>query len=155
MVEAISHLVERVGFNLAFYAEGPDGSMLKMTSLETFAAGDGDILWINSGDEYPLSFLGIVQVVAPRIVRGDLRLASIAIKDGHSGNRENYRIYKYIVKFLKDKYRAGVWGVNEKSGGEAYYKDIYISDGAMAETANGVKLAPEGGGGFVRFELRG
>jgi hypothetical protein len=153
MVDVLSELFENEVYILSIYIETTGELPFEMISLREFAEGYGDVLWLNRGRESPSSFLGLVQIVAPRIFGRDLCLASVAIKTNKFRNFDgNERIYMDIVKSLKKRCRPGIWGINTRYGGKTYYKNIYVSDGAMTEVANGMKLVPEGGGGYVVFE---
>jgi len=83
-------------------------------------------------------------------------MASISIKvdAADSDSKANIALYRTLKRALAKNLKCGLWGINTKYGGEHFYKDICISDGAISEFHAGHELAPEGGDGFVRFEYR-
>lgn len=113
-------------------------------------------LWATVAEKKPKRLLGLLEIIPPRYKADLLCMASIAIKGDTQDEtfRANVQLFRDVKKELERKFRRGVWGVNIRYGGEHYYNDIRISDGALAEHANGYLLAPEGGDGYVRFEYR-
>jgi hypothetical protein len=139
------------------YTEGPKGGLpLRRTSLDNAIANNHTVLWASAGDDEPTSFLGLVRIWLPRYRENLLCMASIGVKVGSDGEKftANLKLYERLKKAFKQRLRAGIWGVNRKYGGEQFYKNYYISDGAIMQFRAGRELAPEGGDGFVRFEYR-
>lgn len=69
-------------------------------------------------------------------------------------SKANLRLYDRLTRAMRSRLKAGLWGVNTKTGGERFYRDLRISAGAIDEFRAGRELAPEAGDGFVRFEYR-
>jgi hypothetical protein len=142
------------GRDVMMFAE--EGEALRLASLDEIGLVKQTVLWATADGTQPTSFLGLVQIVPPRCKDNLLCMASIAIKaDTSNPNCEmNLRMFNELRKLIGKHFKWGVWGVNVKHGGEHLYKDIGISDGAIAQFRAGRELAPEGGDGFVRFEYR-
>ena len=133
---------------------GKDG--FDLASPEDLSLVHANALWATANKKKPTTFLGLVQIIPPCYKDNLLCMASIAIKADASDDTSeaNIRLYHHLKKSLKKGFRRGIWGINTKFGGEHFYKDMYISDGAISEFRKKYELAPENGDGFVRFEYR-
>ena len=125
-------------------------------SLEILALNGPAVLWTGVEGNVPKSFLGLVRICLPRYRENLLCMASIDIKFEGDERRfaPNLKLYERLKKVLKRGLVPGLWGVNRKYGGEHFYRNLHISEGAIAQFRSGRELAPELGGGFVRFEYR-
>lgn len=138
-----------------FFVESTKGD-LERASVEDMAIRTAKVLWATADGSQPTTFLGLVRIMQPRYKENLLCMASIGMKvdAADTGSKRNIDLYRALKGELGKHLRRGVWGVNTKFGGEHYYKDIGISDGAISEYRAGRELAPELGDGFVRFEYR-
>ena len=156
--EELSEILIRVSEDLAdvsFFTEGPKGDLpLKHVGLREVVSDWPKVLWANTGKAEPKSFLGLVRVRPPRYRGRALCMASFAIKAEIDKDKENVGLYERLKRIMRLRLKPGLWGVNTKYGGERFYRDIYISDGAIDEFRSRSELAPEAGDGFVRFYYR-
>jgi hypothetical protein len=94
-------------------------------------------------------------------LREVVRLAEVGMLATDSGHDSRVRemrelqerIYGRLRKALRSQLKQGVWGRNSDTGGEHFYKDILISDGAADAARKGLVLRTLLGGGFVTFSL--
>lgn len=141
---------------VSLYTEGARGGLpLKLVRPEELAHPP-KVLWANVGKNEPRSFLGLVRICLPRYEENMLCMGSIAIKAEGDQNDipANLKLYEQVKKAFRQRLKPGLWGINRKYGGEHFYKNLYISEGAVAQFRGGRELAPEAGDGFVRFEYR-
>lgn len=105
------------------------------------------------------SLANLVQIWFP--VRSDnrLRMGRIAMLVAESEISEEHRrlqeeIYRDARKALAKSFRRGVLGRNSTTGGEHFYKDIFISEQAARAYRDGIVLATLMGDGLVTFHER-
>jgi hypothetical protein len=100
----------------------------------------------------------LVQVWFPSLRDGRLRMGRIAMLATDSDMNEDHRkfqekIYRDIYNALVKSFRRGVLGKNSRTGGEHYYKNIFISERAALAYIDGVSLATLMGDGFVSYHV--
>ena len=142
---------------VSFYVEKTEKQhSLEKINIEELDSVQPRVIWASFEDSEPQSFLGLVQLVPPRVLGNCLCLASFAIKtEGRLRNSgKNNQLYNTMHASIRRHLQAGLWGENTKYGGKHFYKSLYISEGAIAQSLAGRELAPEGGGGYVRFRYR-
>jgi hypothetical protein len=112
-----------------------------------------------AGDRGLSSLANLVQVWFPVLEDRRLRLGRIAMLVMESDIGEEHRmaaqegIFRDARKALTKNFRRGVLGRNSKTGGEHFYKDIFISDQAARAYQDGVVLASLLGDGFVTYHV--
>jgi hypothetical protein len=152
-------LVETLGSSadVSFFVENQKyGWPLKQVRLKDAIVDQSKLLWAEAGSHVPDSFLGLVRIRFPYYRDKALCMSSIAIKtDGDvRGQKRGVQLYERLRKSVRRWLKRGLWGVNIESGGEHFYNDLYVSDGAIHEYQSGWVLMPEAGDGLVRFEYR-
>lgn len=105
------------------------------------------------------SLANLVEVWFPVLKDRRLRMGRIALLMTESELGEEQRnvqeeIFRAAREALTKNFRRGVIGRSSKTGGEHFYKDIFISERAAREYADGVVLASLMGDGTVTFHLK-
>ncbi len=152
----LSHCFEALD-GVSMFIGGADGRLpLRRIDLEEVTVDQPRVLWMEAGKDQPESFLGLIRLSLPQFRNKALCMASIAIKADGKVERvnTNLKAYEILKSALRQKLSPGLWGVNRHTGGEHFYKDLYISAAAISQFRSGLELAPEGCDGFVRFEYR-
>lgn len=105
------------------------------------------------------SLANIVQVWYPVLEESRLRMGEIGMLVTDSELPAKLRelqedIYRETRKVLTKSFRRGVWARNSNTGGEHFYRDILISEGAVRAYDQGMVLATQMGDGFVTYHMQ-
>jgi hypothetical protein len=104
------------------------------------------------------SLANLVEVWFPAFTSRTLRMGRIAMLMTESELPQSHRdlyqgIYRDAREAITKSFSRGVVGKNSKTGGQHFYEDIFISEGARCAHREGVALASLMGDGYVTYHV--
>jgi hypothetical protein len=100
--------------------------------------------------------VNLVQVYFPEYSNEHIKMGAVSLKfdDASETNfASGQKLYGRIRKAIVQEFDAGVWATNKVHGGQAFYKDLFISPRARGLSERGTRLLSQFGDGNINYSI--